>query len=349
MLNDNKMRYNQLIKKIQFLYNGCLIKYNQSIMKRRKCRMKKSWINIVALSLVTIVVTVGCSTTQVDKDAMKETPVEVTKDASMEKDASMSEEKEMETKEEMPKDEVASNEAASEEVETVEITGEVVATVDASMEKDATITEEKEVAKKEEVPKVVESTSEEVQAVVASVEKATSMTEEKEVATQEEMPKEEEIANEEVAATDSIVLMTNEGKQAPAFEFVDFDGNIVNNASLKGKKVYLKYWASWCSVCRASLPEVDKLFIQDKDFTVYTVVTPNANGEMSQDEFITWFEDLEQKNIKVVFDMKGQAAKEFGVRAFPTSIFIGSDGVLIQTAPGHKANDAIVKSVEAFY
>jgi thiol-disulfide isomerase/thioredoxin len=225
--------------------------------------MKKSWIKIMALSVVTLLVTAGCATTPVEKEAMKETTVEAPKDANMEKDASMNDDKAMDTK--------------------------------------------------------------------------------------EEMAKEEEMATEKVAATDSVEKMTNEGKQAPAFEFVDFDGNVVNNASLKGEKVYLKYWASWCSVCLAGMSEVDELFVQDKDFTVYTVVTPNANGEMSQEEFITWFEGLEQKNVKVLFDMKGQAAKEFGVRAFPTSVFIGSDGVLIQSAPGHKSNDAIVQSVAAFY
>lgn len=144
-------------------------------------------------------------------------------------------------------------------------------------------------------------------------------------------------------------MMSNSGEQAPEFEFVDMDGNLVTNESLKGQKVYMKYWASWCSICLAGLEEVDELFALDKDFTVYTIVTPNANGEMNQEEFTTWFRGLEQKNIKVLFDMKGQAASEFAVRAFPTSIFIGSDGVLIQVAPGHKNNEDILKTVDSFY
>ena len=149
-------------------------------------------------------------------------------------------------------------------------------------------------------------------------------------------------------AEDDNSVMTNDGEMAPAFEFVDAEGNIYNNESFKGQKIYIKYWASWCSICLAGLKEVDELFTEADGFTVYTVVTPNANGEQSQEDFMEWFKGLEQKNIKVLFDMKGQAAKEFGVRAFPTSIFIGSDGVLISTTPGHKSNDEIFETIEKF-
>lgn len=150
------------------------------------------------------------------------------------------------------------------------------------------------------------------------------------------------------AATETVSTQ-NEGELANEFEFVDMDGNIVNNETLKGQKVYLKYWASWCSICLAGLQEVDDLSVMDKDYTVYTVVTPNANGEQSQEDFVEWFAGLEQKNIKVLFDMKGQAASEFGVRAFPTSIFLGSDGVLVQVSVGHKSNEDINEFMESFY
>lgn len=150
------------------------------------------------------------------------------------------------------------------------------------------------------------------------------------------------------AATETVSTQ-NEGELANEFEFVDMDGNIVNNETLKGEKVYLKYWASWCSICLAGLQEVDDLSVMDKDYTVYTVVTPNANGEQSQEDFMEWFAGLEQKNIKVLFDMKGQAASEFGVRAFPTSIFLGSDGVLVQVSVGHKSNEDINEFMESFY
>ncbi len=57
----------------------------------------------------------------------------------------------------------------------------------------------------------------------------------------------------------------------------------------------------------------------------------------------------ENTDMNAKTDMKGQAASEFGVRAFPTSIFLGSDGVLVQVSVGHKSNEDINEFMESFY
>ncbi len=144
------------------------------------------------------------------------------------------------------------------------------------------------------------------------------------------------------------VAMMNDGNMAPDFELMDINGNVHTLADLKGDKVYLKYWASWCSICLAGLEEVDELFVEAEGFTPYTVVTPDANGEQSKEDFINWFNGLGYENINVLFDMDGEIARELGVRAFPTSVFIGSDGVLIQSAPGHKSNDDVKATIDTF-
>lgn len=162
--------------------------------------------------------------------------------------------------------------------------------------------------------------------------------------------KDEEMADHETKDEDMMeeVAMMNEGNMAPAFELMDINGNAVSLADLKGDKVYLKYWASWCSICLSGLGEVDELFLEADGFVPYTVVTPDANGEQSKEDFINWFNGLGYENINVLFDMDGSIAKELNVRAFPTSVFIGSDGVLIQAAPGHKSNEDIYSALDTF-
>ncbi len=145
------------------------------------------------------------------------------------------------------------------------------------------------------------------------------------------------------------MMMTNEGSMAPELIFTDIDGNTISSADLQGQKVYLKYWASWCSICLAGLEEVDELFASDPDFTLYTVVTPGANGEQSKEDFVEWFQGLDYDNIVVLFDEEGMTGKELNIRAFPTSVFIGSDGVLIEALPGHKSNAEILDKIDSFY
>ena len=141
----------------------------------------------------------------------------------------------------------------------------------------------------------------------------------------------------------------NDGPMAPEFELEDMDGNKYQRSDLEGEKVYLKYWASWCSICLAGLSEIDELSAMETDFKVFTVVTPGANGEQSKEDFIKWFNGLEYENIVVLFDEDGELGKQLNVRAFPTSVFLGSDGKIIEGLPGHKSNEEIIEKIKTFY
>ena len=66
----------------------------------------------------------------------------------------------------------------------------------------------------------------------------------------------------------------------------------------KGKKVYLKFWASWCSICLASLPDTDELAKEESDdYVVLTVVSPGQKGEQAEESFKKWYQGLDYKNL----------------------------------------------------
>lgn len=138
------------------------------------------------------------------------------------------------------------------------------------------------------------------------------------------------------------VKKMNEGMKATDFELKDLQGKNYKLSDFAGKKVYIKYWASWCSICLAGLGEVNTLASQNEDFQVITIVSPSFRGEMNSEDFKKWFSGLEYKNLTVLLDEEGKVASKYAVRGYPTSVFIGSDGILVKTLPGHKSNDAIV-------
>jgi peptide methionine sulfoxide reductase msrA/msrB len=133
----------------------------------------------------------------------------------------------------------------------------------------------------------------------------------------------------------------NMGDPAPAFSLMNLDGETVALSDFEGRKVYVKYWASWCSICVGGLSEIDKLAGMNNDFEVITIVTPGYAGEKNAEDFKEWFATKGTENLTVLLDTDGTFAKEFGVRGFPTSAYIGSDGVLVKTAPGDVGNDKI--------
>ena len=135
----------------------------------------------------------------------------------------------------------------------------------------------------------------------------------------------------------------NEGTKTVDFELKDTNGKVHKLWAYEGKKVYIKFWASWCSICLAGLEEMNNLASKANDFVVLSIVTPGIRGEMSSEKFINWFKSLSKNNLIVLLDEEGDFTNKLEVRGYPTSVFIGSDGVLVKIELGQKSNEEIQK------
>ena len=140
---------------------------------------------------------------------------------------------------------------------------------------------------------------------------------------------------------------TSGSKKVVEASFKTFDGKTVNLSDYKGKKVYIKVWASWCPTCLAGLPEVDSLAANHSDDTVVlSVVAPGVNREKKAEDFKEWFSGLEYKNLPVLMAEKPDFFKQVGVIGYPTSVFINANGELVQAHPGHLSNEDIQKQLD---
>lgn len=125
------------------------------------------------------------------------------------------------------------------------------------------------------------------------------------------------------------------------FTLTDTEGKTHTLSDYKGKKVYIKFWASWCSVCMKTLGETNALAGEDKDFIMLSVVAPGFGGEMTKDKFIPWFRGLHYENLPVLLDEGGEVTRKYGVRFYPTSVLIDSEGVVRTIQPGHIPKDRL--------
>lgn len=153
--------------------------------------------------------------------------------------------------------------------------------------------------------------------------------------------KTEEMKEKTPMAAPTVPEMMNNGSPAPEFTLMDVQGTSHSLGDYKGQKVYVKFWASWCSICLAGLEDIDQLAGEDNGFKVITIVSPGMSGEQNTADFTQWFKGLETKNMTVLLDEGGVMARAYGVRAYPTSGYIGSDGILVKALPGHVDNDRI--------
>ena len=139
-----------------------------------------------------------------------------------------------------------------------------------------------------------------------------------------------------------------QGEAVSDFELMGVDGKTYRLSDYKGKKVYLKFWASWCSICLASLPDTDELAKEaSDDYVILTVVSPGQKGEQSEEAFKKWYQGLDYKDLPVLLDPSGQLLASYGVRSYPTQAFIDKEGKLVKTQPGFMDKETILQTLKS--
>ncbi|MCT4687471.1 S-layer homology domain-containing protein [Vallitalea sp.] len=133
-------------------------------------------------------------------------------------------------------------------------------------------------------------------------------------------------------------------QSSPYFSLKDINGKIHNLKDYKGKKVFIRFWSSWCSHCVDGLGEIDHLSEKESDFVVLTIVSLEHKGEKDKESFITWFNNLDYKNMTVLLDKNGKIGKSYDITAYPTSVYINKNGLITKKVLGHETNSNIIKA-----
>jgi cytochrome c-type biogenesis protein len=108
----------------------------------------------------------------------------------------------------------------------------------------------------------------------------------------------------------------------------DLDGQEHRMQDYVGKPLYIEFWGSWCTVCMENLDEFSATAqrLNDAgDVQVVSVVAPGHYGEMEEDEFMAWARE-EGLAFPVFMDPDDQLGQFFALSAYPTSVFVDSDG-----------------------
>jgi len=128
-----------------------------------------------------------------------------------------------------------------------------------------------------------------------------------------------------------IAAMPGSGSgHTPEFVADSLSGDPIRLSDYRGQVVMLNFWATWCPPCRAEMPTINAAYQQysDQGFTVLAI--NNAESPAKIQPFAT---DLGLQ-FPIVLDLRSNLSRQFGINAYPTSVFIGPDGEIYASHSG---------------
>ncbi|WP_040208953.1 TlpA disulfide reductase family protein [Neobacillus jeddahensis] len=112
------------------------------------------------------------------------------------------------------------------------------------------------------------------------------------------------------------------GAKAPDFELKTLTGETVKLSDLKGKKIMLNFWATWCPPCKAEMPEMEQFSKQLGDDTLILAV--NIDPQLDVQGFV----DENKITFPILLDAEDKVNEAYQVISIPTTYFIDSKGII---------------------
>ncbi len=109
----------------------------------------------------------------------------------------------------------------------------------------------------------------------------------------------------------------------PSLVFDDIDGQVVSLDSLRGQPIVINLWATWCAPCRREMPVLVKA--QQSRSDVRFVFADQGESPMQVRQYLR---DNDLAPRHVLIDVYSQLSLHYGVRGYPTTLFLDESGEL---------------------
>jgi peroxiredoxin len=119
----------------------------------------------------------------------------------------------------------------------------------------------------------------------------------------------------------SASAVSTQERPAPDFTLPDLHGAQVSLAQFRGRPVVVNFWATWCPPCRNEIPRLIEAYQREKDSGVVFIAISdepaNVVGPFVKENSIPYVNLL---------DADDRVSSAYGIKAFPTTLFISRDG-----------------------
>ena len=109
------------------------------------------------------------------------------------------------------------------------------------------------------------------------------------------------------------------------YQLSDLDGRPIRLADLRGKAVWVNFWASWCPPCQQETPIIREMAERYRDAGLVVVAIAVQETEPAD---IRAYAERYDLTYTIGFDASGHVYREYKVFGLPTQFFIRPDGVI---------------------
>jgi cytochrome c biogenesis protein CcmG/thiol:disulfide interchange protein DsbE len=109
------------------------------------------------------------------------------------------------------------------------------------------------------------------------------------------------------------------------YQLTDLDGQPVRLADLRGKAVWINFWASWCPPCQSETPVIRDL--AERYASRGLAVIGISVQETSLDD-VRAYATRYQLGYTIATDLSGYIFRLYRPPGLPTQVFIGPDGAI---------------------
>ena len=131
-------------------------------------------------------------------------------------------------------------------------------------------------------------------------------------------------------------------KPAPAFSFTLFDGTVLRLETLRGKVVFLNFWASWCPPCRAEARMLEAAW---RGYGGRDVVFLGINIQDTEEAARRFVEEFDVTYPNGM-DPGSKIAIDYGVWGLPETFIIDREGRITYKHVGALGVDTVTAKVD---
>lgn len=143
--------------------------------------------------------------------------------------------------------------------------------------------------------------------------------------------------------------LTKKGQAAPDFTVKSLDGEVFKLSDLKGKVVFVNFFATWCGPCMKELPELEKQLwprFKNENFKMISIGRQHTKAELKK------FQSTKKFTFPIAADPQRRIYARYAEKYIPRNYIIDKEGKIIFQAKGftqkelNEMMDIIEKALE---